>query len=146
MLPIEIIGAIFVPLVSMISAPTGVGTGPIITPFLIYFFGFTALETVPLKTPMIPILALNRLIMNRNFKFDSHMIDPETKKPAKILGIDYGLVIVIFPMMLMGSTIGVLINRTLADWFALIVLSLTIAQAAKSTWKRYFREVAKERK
>lgn len=146
MMPIEIIGAIIVPIVSMISAPTGVGTGSILTPFFIYFFGFTALETVPIKIPILSILALNRIIMNRNYRYDSHLIDPDTKQPAKVLGLDYGLVIVIFPMMLMGSTLGVLINRTLAEWFAMIILALFIAQAARSTWQRYFREKAKERK
>ena len=78
MMPIEIIGAIMVPLVSMISAPTGVGTGSIVTPLWIYFFGFTALETIPIKIPILMILSLNRVFMNRNYKYASNLIDPDT--------------------------------------------------------------------
>jgi uncharacterized membrane protein YfcA len=144
LLPIEWVGIIIVPLAAMIAAPTGVGTGSILTPFFIVFFGFSVLETIPIKIPIIVVLAINRLILMRNYQEEGNFVDVSTGKPAQVLALDYGMVTLILPTMLIGANIGVLINRTLANWFALILISMIIAQAGFTTWKRFFRERAAE--
>ena len=63
---------------------------------------------------------------------------PNANRPL----IDYDIALMFEPMVLCGTTAGVLLNRTLPSWLILLMLELLLAQAVYKTLKKgisYFR-------
>jgi len=87
----------------------GVGGGGLIIPFLMTFWGFTTKESIAISNMTIAVGAIIRFFMSLKQKHPD--------KPAT--NIDYGIVIVMMPLVLTGTIIGVLVN--------VIVSSLTLA-------------------
>ena len=87
----------------------GVGGGGLIIPFLMTFWGFTTKESIAISNMTIAVGAIIRFFMS--------LKQQHPDKPAT--NIDYGIVIVMMPLVLTGTIIGVLVN--------VIVSSLTLA-------------------
>jgi uncharacterized membrane protein (DUF373 family) len=128
----EFIGFIILGIMIALSNAAGIGGGGIIVPICIIFFQFNTKESVALSNFCIFCASLVRFIMNYR--------DKHPQKEAKV--IDYGIIMVMFPMVLFGSLVGVMINVMLPDsillgglTIILVWLSVSTFLTAKKLWK-----------
>ena len=97
---LEFIGVVVLAAVIAASNAGGIGGGGIIVPICLSFFQFDTKSSVALSNFLIGTGALTRFILNYRLKH------PE--KDAVV--VDYDIVMVMLPMVLLGSLIGVSIN------------------------------------
>ena len=95
-----------------LAAAGGVGGGEIVVPCIKLFFGFSGYDAVPLAQTCICISACSRFCLNF---FQRH-----PKKDAVV--IDYTMAAVLLPMIVFGSTIGVILNVWLPEIVETIML------------------------
>lgn len=96
-------------------------------PLIILFHNFRQAEAVALATFLIFVGALVRFIKNFNHKHPT--------KPNRV-SVDYNIILVLIPMSLFGTTIGVLINSTFPDPVIMILQTIVFAMAALTTFKK----------
>jgi len=96
----EFWGIIILTILLALSNVSGIGGGGIIIPVTMTCFQFSTKEAIALSGFMILAGALARFLYNYN--------DLHPEKNAVI--IDYNLVIVMLPLVLVGSFMGVVIN------------------------------------
>ena len=101
----EFFGSVILGILIALSNAGGIGGGGIIVPICIIFFFFSAKESVALSNFCIFFASLARFIMNYNQKHPN--------RDAKV--IDYGVIMVMLPMVLVGSMIGVQVNTVLPN-------------------------------
>lgn len=94
----------------------GIGGGGLTVPLLMTFWGFTTKESIAISSFMQFIGSLVR------FFYSINSVHPE--KPTT--HIDYGIVIVMLPLVILGSFIGVLINIILPPVILSIMLSILL--------------------
>lgn len=80
-----------------------------------------------LATFLIFVGALVRFIKNFKHKHPN--------KPFRV-SVDYNIIMVLIPMSLFGTTIGVLINSTFPDPVIMILQTIVFAGAAAMTFKK----------
>jgi len=100
----EIIGAVLVIILSGLSTSGGLGGGSVLTPLLLTFYQYTANKSITLGYVLIFGGSLGNFL---NIAFQR---DIKTGKPLII----YDLALIMVPLMLLGSSIGVLLNKMLA--------------------------------
>jgi hypothetical protein len=106
----EFFGSVSLGILIALCNAGGIGGGEIIVPAGMIFFVFSTKEAVALSNFCIFAASLTRFIINFNLK--------HPMKDAKV--IDYSIVMVMFPMVLLGSTIGIQISGMLPDGVILI--------------------------
>ena len=111
---LEFIGSIVLGVMVALSNAGGIGGGGIIVPIAIIFFAFRTKQAVALSNFCIFIASLVRFAINYKQK--------HPHKEGKV--IDYGIIMVMFPMILLGSLLGVQLNLILPD--IVLLGSLTI--------------------
>jgi hypothetical protein len=104
----------------------GAGGGGIFVPMLILVMGFNAHEAIPLSKAMIFGGALAFLALSVGKRH------PSARRPL----IAYDIALMFEPMVLCGTTAGVLLNRTLPAWLILFMLELLLAHAVVKTLKK----------
>ena len=90
-------------------------------PLIVLFHHFRQTEAVALATFLIFMGALVRFI--RNFK------QRHPTKPFRV-SIDYNIILVLMPMSLFGTTLGVLINSTFPDPAIMVMQCIVFTAAA----------------
>jgi len=95
----------------------GIGGGGIIIPCLMTAWGFETKQAIAISNITIFVGAVLRFACTYGQKH------PE--KPDSV-GLDYGIAIVMMPLVLVGSFSGVLINLWLPDVILGIILSLLL--------------------
>ena len=100
----------------------GIGGGGLVIPCFIVFFYFDERETVAMAALANAEAALIRFVLN--FK-DRH---PEKKQTM----IDYDLVIMMLPLALLGSILGIIINELLPALLVIILLTSWLAYVFKN--------------
>lgn len=110
----EVVGSLILGLVIPFCNAGGIGGGEIIVPIMIVFFQFAPKQATPLSNFNIFLGSVARFIINFKQK--------HPKKNAK--AIDYGIVMVMLPMILLGNLIGVKINKMLPDPILLGILTI----------------------
>ena len=111
---LEFIGSVVLGVMVALSNAGGIGGGGIIVPIAIIFFAFRTKQAVALSNFCIFIASLVRFAINYKQK--------HPHKEGKV--IDYGIIMVMFPMILLGSLLGVQLNLILPD--IVLLGSLTI--------------------
>lgn len=97
-------GSFLLFLVIGLAAASGIGGGSLIMPIALVFFGFTANNAVPLSN--FCIFASSLLLFIKNFNVNH----PEVKER---ISIDYEAVLILYPMVLLGASIGVILSIVL---------------------------------
>ncbi|CDW86733.1 UNKNOWN [Stylonychia lemnae] len=100
----------------MLCTIGGIGGGGAVVPLLMSFFKFETKEAIAISGFSIFVCSLTRFIFN--FK---------QKHPQKdVVAIDYGLASVMFPSVIFGSFIGVMINVIFPSLYLQILLTLLL--------------------
>ena len=112
----EIIGSVVFFLVIGIASAAGIGGGGITMPIIILFFGYSGISAVSMSNFNIFCAAVLRFIVNINQKH------PEADK----LSVDYDSVLIILPLSLFGTTIGVMVGQMLPPVAIVAMLTLVL--------------------
>lgn len=95
-------------------------------PILIVFLHFNTKEAVPISKLMILTGALTALFMGL-----------KNKHPFRdSVSIDYNLVILILPVIILGTMVGVTLNKVFPPILILIILTLTLVISTYKTFKK----------
>ena len=94
----------------------GIGGGGLIIPITMAFFRFTTKEAIAISGFTILMGSVARFIVSINQRHPD--------KDATI--IEYNIVIVMMPLVLVGSFVGVLVNITLPSFVLCIMLTLIL--------------------
>ena len=137
--PREFIGVVLLPILLGMANVGGIGGGGLIIPFLMTFWGFDTKQAIAISNMTIFVGAVVRYLYTYKQKHPD--------KPAT--GIDYGIVIVMMPLVLVGSFTGVLINIMLPGLLLAIVLTLLLlflsVQSLRNAIKMYKKETLMEK-
>lgn len=113
---LEFFGSMVLGVMIALSNAGGIGGGGIIVPIGIIFFQFRTKQAVALSNFCIFTASLTRYILNFN---KNHPY-----KEAKL--IDYSVIMIMFPMVLLGSLFGVQINLIIPESILLGGLTLIL--------------------
>lgn len=119
-----IVGTLIVFFGAMLAAGGGLGGGGIFVPVFILIVGLNPKEAVPLSQATIFGGSIVNMVMNYPLKND--MI------PTRPL-IDYNAVLMLTPMLLAGTIIGVLLNTIFPSWLIVVSLAITLGYATRRT-------------
>ena len=122
---------------SALAAGGGLGGGGIFVPLLILMVGLSPKEAVPISQAMIFGGSIVNLVMNYRSR---HAL--VATRPL----IDYDAVLILEPLMLLGTTVGVLLNTMCPTWLIVVILVLVIGYGAVRTSRRGLRQFRKERR
>jgi uncharacterized membrane protein YoaK (UPF0700 family) len=118
----ELIGGILIVFGSALSNAGGIGGGGLLIPILLLVLNFKTHEAIPISKLMIFTGALTSFIMglkNRNPYRDA-------------ISVDLNIALVLIPMILFGTMVGVTLNRVTPPWIILICLAVVLVV---NTWK-----------
>jgi uncharacterized membrane protein YfcA len=102
---VEFFGLIIVLVILVLANVAGLGGGGIIIPILMAMFGFSTKEAIALGSVLILSSSLVRFILQ-----------VEERHPLKeATVVDYNIVIVMLPMVMLGSFMGVIVNIALPN-------------------------------
>eukprot|EP00941_MAST-03F_sp_MAST-3F-sp1_P000373 g373.t1 len=121
---------------SALAAGGGLGGGGIFVPVLILINGFHPKEAVPLSQAMIFGGSLVNLWINY------HSNHPILKQRPLI---DYDCVLMLEPLMLAGTMVGVFLNKISPNWLIVFLLVITIGYGSLRTVRKGIRLWNKER-
>ena len=129
-------GVVFLFMGSALAAGGGLGGGGIFVPLLILVATLSPKEAVPISQAMIFGGSLVNLYINY------HSRHPTVKtRPL----IDYDAVLILEPLMLLGTTIGVMLNTICPTWLIVVILVVVIGYGAIRTTKKGIRKFNQER-
>jgi uncharacterized membrane protein YfcA len=100
----EYMGSVLLFIVIGLAAASGIGGGSLIMPIALVCFGWEANDAVPLSNFCIFASSLLLFIKNINVPH------PQVKER---ISIDYESVLILYPMVLMGASIGVIFSIVL---------------------------------
>jgi len=130
----EILGAILIMILSGFANSGGIGGGSILSPILLTIFGYSANKAIMLVYVLIFGGSLG------NFLNVAFQRDIQTGKPI----ILYDFALIITPIMLLGSNLGVLLNRMIAPAITICGLLYLVSTTLTKIWARAKTSYAKE--
>ncbi len=130
----EIFGAILIVIFSGLLTSGGMGGGGIYTPILLMVFSYESSKAVMLVYCMIFGGSLGNFL---NVAFQK---DVETGKPLLL----YDFALIVTPMMILGSTIGILLNKMTASILIIGGLLYFVQDMARKLYKRAWTTYEKE--
>jgi uncharacterized membrane protein YfcA len=125
---LEVTGGFVLLILIGMAAASGIGGGGMVMPIVIIFFGYYAEEAVSLSNFSIMTSGILRFVMNFSQKH------PERNER---LAIDYDTVLLLLPMVLLGSSVGVLLNKILPSVVIIVLLTIVLLYMAVKTTQRY---------
>ena len=108
---IEISAYALVFAICTLANATGVGGGGLLVPLLVMLLNFPAHQAIPLSKSIILGGAIVSVLMSLRM--------------PKVL-IDFRIVSIMQPVVLMGTTIGVSLNRVFPEWLIILMLTATM--------------------
>ncbi len=123
----EILVLIFMSILSMVATTAGIGGGAVYSALLMFVENFSAMEAFPISTFIILLTALGTYYVGIMDKIEN----PQHKF------VDYDLVLVFCPTMLLGTKIGVIFNRMLPSLVLNILLILLLAFSSYKIYNKY---------
>jgi len=120
----DILGIFIILICSILASSTGIGGGSLLTPFIIYVFGFDTHEAIPLSKLTVFATCLVSFFTTLNVK--------NPKRDA--FALDYNVAGIILPNILFGTSIGITLNKMLPS---LIILIGLIFVLLISTYKSF---------
>ena len=112
----EFAGIVVIVSMSTLSSAGGIGGGTIVVPIFKIFFNFRPSESVALANTFMVASSLTRFVINYRKR---HPLKD------KVL-IDYQLVSALFPILLVGSTVGVMFNIILPEVIQTIFFTILL--------------------
>jgi hypothetical protein len=139
----EFAGFLILPTLVGLANVAGIGGGGITVPMVILCWGFETKEAVAISGATIFVGSVVRFFYSIDRKH------PEKKATS----IDYGIVIVMLPLVLVGAFTGVLVNLILPPIILntiltvlLVYLTYTSLQSAIKIWRKETEQILKEQK
>ena len=112
----EMMGLVSIAIGSALSNAGGIGGGGLLIPILLLLLGFVAHEAIPISKLMIFTGALT-----------SFLLGFRQKHPTRdAITIDYNIPLILVPMLLFGTMVGVTLNKVCPPWLILINLTLLL--------------------
>ena len=123
----EMLGILAIAIGSALSNAGGIGGGGLLIPILLILLGFVAHEAIPISKLMIFTGALT-----------SFFLGFRQKHPTRdAITIDYNVPMILVPMMLFGTMVGVTLNKVCPPWLILVNLSLILILNTYKTMSKY---------
>ena len=117
MYPKEIVGTIVFAIFMLVANVAGIGGGGVAIPLAMTFFNLSLKPAIAISSFSIMCATLGRFFYNWG--------ERHPEKPH-MGSIDYGLTIIMMPLNLMGSYVGVLFFKVLPDLYLMIILTLLL--------------------
>jgi len=130
----EIFGGFLIMILSGLSTTGGMGGGSVLTPLLLTLYGYTANKSITLVYVLIFGGSLGNYL---NVAFQR---DIQTGKPLVI----YDLALIMAPLMMLGSNIGVLLNKMIAPALIISGLLYLVITSLKKIYQKAKISYAKE--
>jgi uncharacterized membrane protein YfcA len=130
-------GAVLLFIGSALAAGGGLGGGGIFVPLLILVCLLSPKEAVPISQAMIFGGSIVNIYINYNSRH------PVVKSRPLI---DYDTVLILEPLMLLGTTVGVMLNAISPTWLIVVILVIIIGYGAVRTTTKGIRTFNAERK
>jgi hypothetical protein len=112
---------------SALAASSGIGGGGIFVPILLLVAKYSTQLAVPISTVMILGAAISNFVV---LAFQTH---PNSKhRPV----IDYMTVLVVQPIILCGTTIGIMLNLILPNWSLVVLLIIILFYTTYRTTRK----------
>lgn len=122
----EIFILILMCLISTVATTAGVGGGAIYSAILLLVENFTTKEAFPISNLIILFCSLTTFYVEVKNKY---------KDPSPVNKfIDYNMVVVFCPTLLLGTKLGVIMNKVLPS---LVLIILLILSSSSSSFKAY---------
>lgn len=137
--PIEFLGVVVLVVTIALCNAAGIGGGELIVAMLIVFFKFSSKSSAVVCNVCIFASSLTRFIMNLKQR------NPE----KKAISIDYDIVTLMLPVVLLGSFLGVQLNIIVPNVMLLLILTLLlIFLSIKTTLKgiKMYNDESKQRR
>eukprot|EP00743_Colponemidia_sp_Colp-15_P007836 GILK01008486.1.p1 GENE.GILK01008486.1~~GILK01008486.1.p1 ORF type:complete len:545 (-),score=85.29 GILK01008486.1:211-1803(-) len=131
---IDVIGAIISVLGSAFSNAGGIGGGGIMVPVLILLYAFSPHDAIPLSKVTVFSGAVVRFWLTYKVRH------PDADKAVT----DYDTAMVLEPLVLAGTMIGVVLNRMLPGWIILFLLTVVLLITTWTTVRKSLELWAKE--
>jgi len=122
-------------IISGLALSAGIGGGGLYVPLLMAILGFTVREATGLSQACLSGGASTALVYNLRQRH------PLGKKPM----IDYTLVLVMGPNLLIGALVGSTLNASAPSWLILGLLMLVLCQSVLKTFKKAIATFRKEK-
>ena len=122
----EIILMITLSIISMISTSAGVGGGPTMGVLLCFILNFSISEASTITNFLILISSLTGYYTGYKMKV----------KNPKMKFVDYNLLLVFCPALLLGTKIGVIFNKILPGLFLNLVLICLLSTTSYKTYNK----------
>jgi len=119
----DILASVLIFLCGVLSSGGGIGGGGVFIPLLILIGRFNAEEAIPLSTTLICGSSI------ANFIQMCRQRHPIRNKPL----IDYDLALMLEPLSLVGTVVGVILNTMFPDWLLLILLIILLLLSLERT-------------
>ncbi len=126
MYPLEIFVLLFFAAFSMIATSAGIGGGAIYSALLMFVENFSANQAFPVSNFVIFLCALTTFYIGVKDKIEN----PSNKF------IDYDLVTIFGPTMLLGTKIGVICNKFFPSLFLNVMLILVLAYSSYKSYNK----------
>jgi hypothetical protein len=120
----------------MLAAPSGIGGGGILVPMYLAIGKFSPRHGIPLSKATI----FGGAVTNNWFNVQKR--HPDCNRPM----IDYNLCMIMEPVLLLGTIIGVFFNAVSPGWLITILLVLTLTYTTYRTTMKAFETYEKEMK
>ena len=112
----EIIGLFFILIGSALSNAGGIGGGGLLIPILLLLLNFYTHEAIPISKLMIFTGAITSFILGFRQRHPTR----------NSITIDYNIPLLIVPLLLFGTMVGVTLNKVTPPWIILISLTLVL--------------------
>ncbi|CAE7500440.1 unnamed protein product [Symbiodinium microadriaticum] len=122
-------------LISGLALSAGIGGGGLYVPLLMIILGFQVHEATAISQPCLAGGAASALIYNVRQRHPSGL------KPM----IDYDLVLIMGPNLLVGAMVGSFLNFALPSWLILGMLVAILSHSVFKTFKKALETLRKER-
>ena len=133
----EYVGAILTPLILFLSQTGGLSGGGTLIPVMILFFGFDTKQAIALSNFSICLSSYARFFQHFN---KSHPL-----KEGKGVLVDYSIASIMLPMIVLGATLGVMVNKVIPALFIALILFILLAIMSIMTTKKLRRIQREER-
>jgi len=119
----EMFGLLSITIGSALSRAGGIGGGGLLIPILLIILGFVTHEAIPITIFMIFVGALT-----------SYLLGFRQRHPTRdAITIDYNIPLVLIPMLLFGTMVGVTLNKVCPPWIILVNLTLLLVVNSYNT-------------
>lgn len=135
--PISLLQSIeigFMMILSAIATASGLGGGAIYSTLLMTIENFDANKAFPISNFMILLSSISVYLLGakQNENIPEHKF------------VDYDLVLIFCPMMMLGTKIGVILNAITPQIFLTLFLILTLLDSSRKVYTKYNKEVKNE--